>query len=296
MLTLQLFVAATPEVTTTTGVVSGLEQDGVHGFLGIPFAAPPTGARRLLPPMPHPDWTGVLPATEAGSQCLQGDGPKPKSPCGTWCKDHGHAPDACGCGVCGSFGHCSFSCSADNQTRVECPHMQGAAAGRQAMSEDCLFINAFTPAAPSNASRPVMVHIHGGGFVAGGATTAWNLTRNTGSVVFSIQYRLGAMGFFSPTDNATTAPTNLGIQDQVFALRWVAANARSFGGDTSRVMIFGCSAGGASVAGFLVDPATWDLFHAAGIESPGGHQGWMTDVIRTDDDWMASDLSACRTT
>ena len=115
------------------------------------------------------------------------------------------------------------------------------------------------------------------GFVGGAATTAWNLSRTTGSVVFSIQYRLGVMGFFSTGDS----PDHLGMQDQQFALRWIKDNARAFGGDASRVMIFGCSAGGASVAGHLVLPASAGLYHAAGIESPGGHQGWMGDVRRS---------------
>jgi len=165
------------------------------------------------------------------------------------------------------------------------------------MSEDCLVLNVFAPvsalaeaAAPERDLLPVMFNIHGGGFVGGSAGTAWNLTRFSGSVVIAIQYRLGALGFFSTAAEGEALP-NLGMADQVLALQWTQANARAFGGDPSRVLIFGCSAGGASVAGHLVSTAATGLYHAAGIESPGGHQGWMGDAVRSNDDWMSADLN-----
>ena len=131
------------------------------------------------------------------------------------------------------------------------------------------------------------VYIHGGGFVGGSAATAWNLTRLTGHVVFAMQYRLGALGFLS----TSTPPANLGLADQRFALQWAIDNARAFGGDPGKVMIYGCSAGGASVAGMLTMPEAFGMYSAAGIESPGGHQGWMGDMVRSDDDWMSTDLN-----
>lgn len=210
---------AAPTATTSTGVVSGLTVDGVDGYLGVPFAAPPSGALRFAAPTAHPTWSGVRTATAAGAHCLQGSGPRPKSPCGTWCGAHNHKPDECGCGVCGSFGGCSFSCTADPKAgRFACPHDEPVADKAETDPEDCLFLNAFTPSAATRAVdaplRPVMVHIHGGGFVGGAATTAWNLTRDTGSVVFSIQYRLGVMGFFS----TESPPPMFGIMDQQFAV------------------------------------------------------------------------------
>ena len=282
--------SAAPTVTTTYGPIEGATVDGIDGYLGIPFAAPPSGALRFKPPTAHAGWSAPRPATAAGAKCVQGSlpGPRPPSPCGDWCKEHGHAPDECGCGVCGSFGGCTFSCNAAKSSPahplVKCPNATDAAAAlADADPEDCLFINAFAPSAaaataqPAAELKPVLVHIHGGGFVGGAATTAWNMSKTTGSVVFSIQYRLGVMGFFSTGET----PDHLGMQDQQFALRWVKDNARAFGGDASRVMIFGCSAGGASVAGHLVLPDSAGLYHAAGIESPGGHQGWMGDVRRS---------------
>lgn len=134
-----------------------------------------------------------------------------------------------------------------------------------------------------------MVHIHGGGFVGGAATAAWDLTRDTGSVVFSIQYRLGALGFFG--GGGGLGGGGFGMADQQFALQWVRVNAKAFGGDASKTMIFGCSAGGASVAGHLVLPKSRGLFRAAGIESPGGHQGWEAGTDRSDDDWMSAEMN-----
>jgi carboxylesterase type B len=159
-------------------------------------------------------------------------------------------------------------------------------------SEDCLVLNAFAPLPlvrnSSAPLRPVFFYIHGGGFVGGSATQhAHNLSLLTGHVVFAIQYRLGALGFFS----TTSPPPNLGLADQRMALRWVVENARAFGGDPSKVMIFGCSAGGASVAGLLVNSEVNGLYRAAALESPGGHQGWMTDAVRSDDDWMSAKLN-----
>lgn len=155
-------------------------------------------------------------------------------------------------------------------------------------SEDCLYLNVFTPSNDTAALRPVVVNIHGGGFTGGWASTDTGLPLAAGLVVFAIQYRLGVFGFFSPQ----LPPPNFGMQDQQAALRWVQANAASFGGDASRVMIYGCSAGGASVAGHLVLPDSFGLYSSASIASPGGHQGWMGDEERINDDWMSLALNA----
>lgn len=159
-------------------------------------------------------------------------------------------------------------------------------------SENCLVLNVFAPlegiAPGARTLAPVLFYIHGGGMVAGSATTSGQgLANLTGHVVFAIQYRLGVLGFFSPR----SPPPNLGLEDQKLALRWAAENAEAFGGDRRRVMIFGCSAGGASVAGLLVSPDVSGLYRAAALESPGGHQGWMGDGARSDDDWMSAALN-----
>lgn len=218
--------AGAPTVHTTNGTIVGMLKYGVAGFLGIPFAAPPIGALRFKAPVSHPGWTGALDTTVGGPKCVQGAGgsspspspPSPPSPphpappgCDAWCSSHGHAADECHCGVCGSFGHCTFSCTADNKTRFECPGSRapqtdvvvGRGGGSRTVSassgssgnESCLYINAFTPSAalnraPGDPLLPVMFYIHGGGFVGGSATTeGFNLSALTGHVVFAPQYR-----------------------------------------------------------------------------------------------------------
>lgn len=158
-------------------------------------------------------------------------------------------------------------------------------------SEDCLYLNAFMPASKASLApakfKPVVVIIHGGGFIGGRAAQNWDTVQQTDVVVFNIQYRLGVFGFFS----LQSPSKNLGMQDQQMALHWVQKNAAAFGGDASQVMIHGCSAGGASVAGHLVLQGSFGLYKAASLESPGGHQGWMGDKRRTNDDWMSTALS-----
>lgn len=149
-------------------------------------------------------------------------------------------------------------------------------------SEDCLYANVFAPSA--NTSAAIIFLLHGGGFVSGSARSdLFAMSRTAGVVLVAPQYRLGVFGF--------ACCDNVGLADQLLALRWTVANAGAFGGDASRLLVMGGSAGGASVAGLLVDSSAIGLFAAASLESPGGHQGWMGDAQRTDDDWMSRALS-----
>jgi len=127
--------------------------------------------------------------------------------------------------------------------------------------EDCLFLNVYTPWTPTPPSQPypVMVFIHGGGFVGGCSAQKVYYSdffaNSTNTIVVTINYRLGALGFFCNPEAGF--PGNYGIQDQVLALRWVQSNIANFGGDPSRVTIFGESAGGMSVTLHLISPQTW---------------------------------------
>ncbi|XP_075694386.1 fatty acyl-CoA hydrolase precursor, medium chain-like [Rhinoderma darwinii] len=137
-----------------------------------------------------------------------------------------------------------------------------------ALSEDCLYLNVFTPADRENDSKlPVMVFIHGGGLSSGGASmfegSALSAFENV--VVVTIQYRLGLLGFFS-TGNKEAAG-NYGFLDQVAALKWIQENIVNFGGDPNLVTIFGESAGGVSVSTLLISPISRGLFHRAIAES-----------------------------
>ncbi|XP_059120208.1 liver carboxylesterase-like isoform X2 [Peromyscus eremicus] len=136
------------------------------------------------------------------------------------------------------------------------------------MSEDCLYLNIYTPAhAHEGSNLPVMVWIHGGGLVVGMASiTDLSLLAATEDIVIvSIQYRLGILGFFSTGDQH--ARGNWGYLDQVAALRWVQQNIAYFGGNPGRVTIFGASAGGTSVSSHIVSPMSKGLFHGAIMES-----------------------------
>lgn len=134
-------------------------------------------------------------------------------------------------------------------------------------SEDCLYLNVWT-AAEAHAGLPVMVWIHGGGFLNGsGSATVYDgagLARR-GVVVVSFNYRLGAFGFLADP----RLGTNFGLLDQVAALQWVQQNVAAFGGDPGNVTIFGQSAGAASVRSLLSTPAASGLFARAIIESAG---------------------------
>ncbi|XP_040109948.1 liver carboxylesterase 1 isoform X2 [Oryx dammah] len=135
-------------------------------------------------------------------------------------------------------------------------------------SEDCLYLNIYTPADLTKRSRlPVMVWIHGGALLMGGASTydGLVLSAHENVVVVTIQYRLGIWGFFSTGDEHSQG--NWGHLDQVAALHWVQENIASFGGDPGSVTIFGESAGAESVSVLVLSPLAKNLFHRAISES-----------------------------
>jgi para-nitrobenzyl esterase len=143
-------------------------------------------------------------------------------------------------------------------------------------SEDCLFLNVWTPGL-DNARRPVMVWIHGGGFSMGSGS---NLSYRGGSLVsrgnivlVTINYRLGVLGFLNLneiTKGKIPSTGNEGLLDQVAALEWVRDNISAFGGDPAKVTIFGESAGGMSVGCLMNLPRAQGLFQKAIIESAVG--------------------------
>jgi para-nitrobenzyl esterase len=143
-------------------------------------------------------------------------------------------------------------------------------------SEDCLYLNVWTPASSAAAHVPVMVWIYGGGFNAGSASEprqdGENLAKK-GVVVVSFNYRLGIFGFFSHPELTKESPHqaagNYGLLDQVAALEWVHKNIAAFGGDPNKVTIFGESAGSISVSLLMASPLSSGLFHRAIGESGG---------------------------
>ena len=147
-----------------------------------------------------------------------------------------------------------------------CPQVRPA----RSMDEDCLTLNVWT-SADYGSTRPVMVWIHGGGFVAGSSNVPGELFAARGVVFVSINYRLGPLGFFAhPALEGPVA--NFGLLDMVMALEWVRDNISAFGGDPGRVTVFGVSAGGMAVSMLLANEAAQGLFHGAIAQS--GYGTW----------------------
>uniref|UniRef100_A0A8C9Q9N0 Carboxylic ester hydrolase n=1 Tax=Spermophilus dauricus TaxID=99837 RepID=A0A8C9Q9N0_SPEDA len=226
--------SVSPIRTTHTGQVRGSLvhvkgfNAGVHTFLGIPFAKPPVGPLRFAAPEPPEAWSGVRDGTSHPAMCLQ---------------------DAKAMNT--------QSLKLLNLTLPSIP-----------MSEDCLYLNIYTPAhAHEGSNLPVMVWIHGGALVIGMASMYDGsiLAATEDVVVVTIQYRLGILGYFSTGDQHATG--NWGYLDQVAALHWVQQNIAHFGGNPDRVTIFGESAGGTSVSSHVVSPMSQGLFHGAIMES-----------------------------
>jgi para-nitrobenzyl esterase len=209
-----------------------VENQGILLFRGVPYAEPPLGRRRFRPPEPPEPWTGERDASETGPSAPQ----------------VGALP-----GPVGRF--------------------VGAGSRR---SEDCLYLNVWTPGL-DDARRPVLVWIHGGAFVLGSGSvplySGRRLARRGDAVVVTINYRLGALGFLhlDLLRDDTTGATNLGLRDQVAALRWVREHIAEFGGDADNVTIFGESAGGMSVGSLLGVPEAREHFHRAILQSGAAH-------------------------
>ena len=226
------FAAIKDPVRVEQGLLAGANgrSPGVRVYRGVPFAAPPVGDLRWKPPQPAASWTGTRQATQFGGACMQP--PYPSD---------------------GIYG-----------------------ASPPPISEDCLYLNIWTPAKSADDRLPVMVWIHGGGFDRGtGAAVGYdgeNLA-NHGAVVVTINYRLGIFGFLALPELTAESPHHssgdYAILDQIAALQWVQRNIAAFGGDPSRVTIFGESAGADSVCVLMASPLAAGLFTRAIAESGG---------------------------
>ncbi len=213
-------------VKTDAGYVSGLQENGLRVYLGIPFAAPPTGDLRWRPPASVQPWNGIKEAKVYSAEPPQPPGAVPGV----------HVP----------------------------------------MSEDCLYLNVWTPAKNDDEKLPVMVFFYGGAFTQVAPLDTIALYNGTalsqkGVILVTTNYRLGALGFMAhpqlDSESANNVSGNYGILDQVAALQWVQRNIGAFGGDPSRVTIFGQSAGGESVLIHLVSPQSKGLYSQALVES-----------------------------
>nr|XP_051687075.1 cocaine esterase-like [Oryctolagus cuniculus] len=235
--------SASPIRNTHTGQVRGSlvhvggTNAGVHTFLGIPFAKPPLGPLRFAPPEPAEAWSGVRDGTSHPAMCLQDIA--------------------------------AMNTQALKLGNLTLPSIP--------VSEDCLYLNIYSPArAREGSDLPVMVWIHGGSLVIGLASMydSSALAAFEDVVVVTIQYRLGVLGFFSTGDQH--AASNWGYLDQVAALRWVQQNIAHFGGNPDRVTIFGESARGLSVPCMCCHPCP-----RVSSTEPSCRVGWPPASSRT---------------
>jgi para-nitrobenzyl esterase len=168
------------------------------------------------------------------------------------------------------------------QGRVNIAAMDGS----PPMSEDCLYLNVWTPAKSASEDLPVMVFFYGGAFTeGGGAAPLYDGTSlaERGAIVVTMNYRLGPFGFLAhpalTADSPHKTSGDYGIMDMVASLEWVHANIKAFGGDPQNVTIFGQSAGAMAITSLMTSPPAKGLFHRAIAESimgGGANPGMMT--------------------
>ncbi|EPS94949.1 hypothetical protein FOMPIDRAFT_1169187 [Fomitopsis schrenkii] len=188
-------------------------------FLGVRYAQPPTGELRWRAPQTPTTTAGVQQATEQPNECYQ----------------------------------------SNNGLSSTNPYRSSSSLEKRAVSqdEDCLFLNVYTPGQLSPvANLPVLVWIHGGGYIAGAASSfsGEDIIKESGYGVVAviIQYRLGVFGFLPGSEVLANGTLNAGLLDQNFALQWVQEHIASFGGDPTQVTIWGESAGAGSVIQHII--------------------------------------------
>ena len=213
-----------PILNLPRGRLRGKIVNGVHRYLGIPYAEAPFGQNRFVAPIPRASWEGILEADRHGLICPQTG--------------------------------------------------QGVGTDSLIEGEDCLNLNIWTPD-PGAKGLPVMVWAHGGGQVSGtGSSAVYDGTHfaKEGVVLVTNNRRLGAEGYLYLPEafGDGIGPGNLGILDQIEALRWVQENIEAFGGDPNNVTLFGESGGGATVQAVVATKGSKGLLHRV-IPQSGGH-------------------------
>jgi para-nitrobenzyl esterase len=218
--------------TTTYGTVRGFKRSSVYIFKGIPYGADTGGPARFLAPKAPKPWDEVRLALIYGPVCPQ--------------RPSNHAP-------------------------VELMFVNDADPAYP--DENCLSLNVWSETLDHSARRPVIVWIHGGGYTSGSSHElpvydGENLARQ-GAVLVSVNHRLGPLGFMDLAAGGEdfAESGNVGMLDLVLALKWVRDNVAQFGGDPTRITIFGHSGGGGKVSTLMAMPAAAGLFHRAIVTS-----------------------------
>jgi Carboxylesterase type B len=227
-------VALSGVVKVAGGSIRGTvgRDSSIAVFKGIPYAAPPVGQLRWKAPQPVVPWTGVKDCAAFGPSDIQ----SPQAPFMCWSSEF----------------------------------IVDTSKGAAAYSEDCLTLNVWAKKDLSDAKKPVLVFIHGGGYTSGGSSCEvydGEALASKGIVYVSINYRVGILGFFAHPALSAESPDrvsgNYGILDQIAALTWVKKNIAVFGGDPGNVTIQGQSAGAGSVGALVISPLAKGLFQKA---------------------------------
>jgi para-nitrobenzyl esterase len=227
----------TGPIATTAGPIRGYRDGGLEIFKGVRYGAAPVGALRFKPPTSPAPWREPVDTLSLGAPAIQ---------------------------VVGKPGELTGGRSAGDP----------AAPGQPGSSEDCLFLNIWTPACDT-AKRPVMVWLHGGGFGAGSGGAAMYdgeaLALRGDTVIVTINHRLNVFGYLHLGQLGGHPSSGMaGMLDIVQALEWVRDNIAGFGGDPANVTIFGESGGGFKVSILLAMDGARGLFHKAVIQSGPG--------------------------
>ena len=241
LLLLLNFSNVEPVVNIDGTIINGSHKNGVHSFLGVPFALPPIGELRWQPPKPwnHPD--AEINAKDFKPACMQ------NNRIVNWYKR-----------LVRDFG--------SNPNIFKSPEF----------SEDCLYLNIWKPATTDH-NLPVLVYIHGGSNKAGWSYEpnyhGHKIVRKD-VILVSIPYRLGVFGFFPHPENKNP---NLALLDQILALQWINKNISNFDGDPNNITLIGESAGAGSISHLLVSPKSKGLFQKAIHQSGGSSLSYPTD-------------------
>ena len=228
------------QVKTHSGIVEGLPawNQAVTVFRGIPYAAPPVGGLRWKTPQPVEPWEGVR-------QCFQ---------FGNICYQERRASEGGG-DIIGNEFYC-----------VDWPR-----------SEDCLYLNVWTPAKSPEEKLPVGVYLHGGGYAQGyGHLNCYDGEgfAKRGCVIVTLNHRLGIFGYLAhpelTAEDEHHTSGNYGVLDIIEALKWVKRNIAAFGGDPDKITVFGQSGGGDKTTTMLVTPLTDGIVTGAIMQSGGG--------------------------
>jgi para-nitrobenzyl esterase len=229
-----------PQVLVDEEQLVGTYEGTVAAFRGVPFAEPPLGALRWRAPQPLVTKVDRRDASRFAAACMQ------TMRILDWYRYMAE----------------TFGASRDYYDDLE-------------VSEDCLYLNVWTPSINPDTRLPVMVWVHGGSNKSG-----WSYEDNyrghvlakQGVVVVTLAYRHGAFGFLShPELEGSDAVANFGLWDIVAALRWIRDNIEKFGGDPERITLFGESSGGGNILALMMSEQSRDLFHRSVLQSSAGY-------------------------